>query len=249
MNCFSKKNVNAEKGFSLPETVAALIILSLFSSGVLVVLNRCMASVVDLAQHRRAFEIARNNMEMLLTSTSVEEMTEIGDSNEYPEIQWQKTIETFSAPVSSRIWAKAICSAEYTDSQGEVQIVELIYWLTSLTEEQLQQLQRRQAEEEAYIAEEIVETVEEAADYAGVDTETIEQWVKNGMPKTKYGFYIKDWLDLYEEFDGEPPADAIQELKDSIEEKKKQEGSPGPKDPKRPDLNDLPEDFNDLLGL
>ena len=229
MNLFSKniyahgrEKPIAKKAFSLVETITALIILAMFSSTVMVVINRCLTSTIDLAQHRRAFEVARENMETLLSQETVTETSDISDSDKYPEIQWQNTVETFSAPTGSHMWVRAICSAQYTDSDGEVQTVELTHWVTHLTEEQRKALLKQRAEEEQYLAEEILETIQQAADYAGVDPETIRQWIDNGMPITSYGYYIKDWLDLYEEYDGNPPDEAVKELKDTIQREKEQ---------------------------
>ena len=50
----------------------------------------------------------------------------------------------------------------------------------------------------------IIATEELAAEYAGVDAETIQQWVKNGMPMTEAGEYLKPWLDLYLQTNGNP---------------------------------------------
>ncbi len=126
--------------FSLVEAVTALIILALISASVLVVVNRCMASAVDLTARMCAFEVARENMEKLLSSRSVTEMVEYGSSDKYPEIQWQTVVEVFYDPLTLRMWLQGICSADYTDAAGKVQTIELTHWLTDLTKEQLFQI-------------------------------------------------------------------------------------------------------------
>ncbi len=128
------------RAFSLVEAVTALIILALISASVLVVVNRCMASAVDSTLRMRAFEVARENMEKLLSSQSVTEMVEYGSSDKYPEIQWQTTVEVFYDPLTVRMWLQGICSADYTDAAGEVQTIRLTHWLTDLTKEQLIQI-------------------------------------------------------------------------------------------------------------
>jgi len=188
----------------LPEVVAALIILGLVSSSVLVVINRCMVSAADSALRMRAFEVARDNMEALLSSGSVKETVEYGSSDKYPEVEWQTVVETFYEPLTSRMWIQAVCSAEYTDTDGEVQTVELTNWLTNVSEKDVRKILEEQQKEEEELAEQIIETEEEAADYAGVDRQTIQQWVENGMLKTKDGYYIKNQLDLYWDNDGNP---------------------------------------------
>ena len=90
----------------------------------------------------KAFEVARENMETLLSQNTVEQMVEYGTSDKYPEIKWQTTVELFYEPIieQTQIWVRGICSAEYTDSAGEKRTVELTNWLTCLTREQLIQM-------------------------------------------------------------------------------------------------------------
>jgi prepilin-type N-terminal cleavage/methylation domain-containing protein len=207
MKCCSEKKplsaLSVHKGFSLPEVVAALIILGLVSSGVLVVINRCMVSATNSMQRMRAFEVARENMETLLSSDSVKEMVEYGSSDKYPGVEWTTVVETFYEPLTARMWIQAVCSAEYTDTENELQTVELTNWLTNVSEADVRRILEQQQEDEL-LAEEIIETEEEAADYAGVDQQTLQQWVENGMLKTDDGFYIKNQLDLYADNDGNP---------------------------------------------
>ena len=197
----------AKGAFSLVEVVAALAILAFVSTSVLVVLNRYMASTVDSVLRMQAFEVARKNMEELLTSGSVAESVEYGDSDRYPDIRWQTTVETFYEPLTARMWIQAICSAEYTDSEGEVQTVELTHWLTDVTKAQLLQILAQQQEEQEQLADQVIETLEEAAEYIGVDEQTIQQWVDNGMLKTEDGRYIMNQLDLYKDSGGKPTID------------------------------------------
>jgi hypothetical protein len=201
-----------EKAFSLVEAVTALIILALVSSSVLVVINRCMVSTADSALRMQAFEVARDNMETILSKDSVEEMVEYGSSDKYPAIQWQTAVETFYEPVTERMWVKAVCSAEYADTAGDMQTIELTHWLTALTKEQLLEI----IAEKQRLAEKFIETAEEAAAYAGVDVATIQQWVENGMPKTEDGSYDENWLDLYANTNGEPTAEEIEEVAKEI---------------------------------
>ena len=211
MKCRSEKivvsdlrlSLQGRSAFTMPEVMAALIILAMVCSSVFVVIDRSMASLADSSLKMQAFEAARENMEVLLASDSVSEKTEYGTSDKYPAIQWQTTVETFYEPITTHMWIQAVCSAEYIDSQGEVQTVELTHWLTDLSEQQLLALMNRMQEEELE-DQQIVETVEEAAEYAGVDVETVEQWLENGMQTTEDGFFIISELDLYQQTDGNP---------------------------------------------
>lgn len=159
------RNMTGRKGFSLMEAMAALIILALVSSGVLVVINRCMASAANLAIRMQAFEVARENMETLLSMDSVEETVEFGSSDKYPEVRWQNTVEMFYEPITARMWVRAVCSAEYTDTEGEVQTVELTHWLTDLTKMQLIQMIKQMQREKKGLAE------QDGDEQAGIDAQ------------------------------------------------------------------------------
>ena len=224
MRCHSKKIVDSEQriadserklnairytlytkpAFTLGEVIIALAILSLISSSVLVVIGRCAVSAVDSELRMQALEVARENMEALLAADSVKETIEYGQSDKYLEIEWQTVVETFYEPITARMWIRAVCKAEYDDTAGELQTVELTHWLTDLTREQLLQIMREEEKEKEDLAGELIETVEEAAEYAGVEPETIEQWLENGMLTTEDGSFIKRNLDIYSQNDGNP---------------------------------------------
>ena len=91
---------SSEGGFGLMEAVAALVILTFFGSGVLVVINRCMAWAAESALRMQAFEVARENMEKLLASDLVKESSEYGDSEKYHDVKWQTDVETFYEPTT-----------------------------------------------------------------------------------------------------------------------------------------------------
>jgi len=233
----------------MPEVMAALTILALASVGVLVVIDRCMASAADSQLRMHAFEVARDNMEKLLAASSVKETVEYGSSDKYPEIQWQTVVETFSEPVTSKMWIQAICSAEYTDTEGQTQTVELTHWLTGLTETQVNQILEAQEKEKERLAEadQLLEGAEEAADYIGVDVETIQQWVENGMVKTEDGYYIKIYLDLYQEYDGDPPPEAKSEVAKTYAALKEGGiGEPGELPSEEPSMEKLQQQLRDL---
>lgn len=70
--------------------------------------------------------------------------------------------------------------------------------------------------------EQIIKTQKEAAEFAGVDVRTVRRWIKNNMPRTEKGWYIKSMLLFYKENEGsqhtehkEKQAKAEAELKDT----------------------------------
>jgi hypothetical protein len=209
MKSLSKKS----EAFTLIETMTAVALLAFIGASVWVILERCMMSAADSTQKMRAFEIARENMEKLLGSTSVQESTDFGVSEQFPDIQWQNAVESFFEPQSSKMWVRAVCSAEFTDAAGKKQSVELTHWLTDLTEEQSQQLMKSKEVQEQQLAKYLIEGEDLAAEYVGVNVQTIREWVRNHMP-TFNGSYLKPWLDFYLKYNGNPTAQQIQDFKD-----------------------------------
>jgi prepilin-type N-terminal cleavage/methylation domain-containing protein len=243
MTSYSKKNTvfgmtcrlsrkRTGKAFTLVEVLTALAILALMSSSILVVINRCITSSTNSVLQMHAFEVARENMETLLSKDSVQESIEYGTSDKYPEIDWQTVVETFYEPITSSMWLRGVCTAEYTDASGKEQTVELMHWLTGLTREQLLQIMNQQGEE--LLAAQLLETIEEAAEYANVDSQTIETWIDNGMKTTEDGFFIKSNLDIYMQTDGNPsPEDKNRQISSRAELKGQNTGqSEGDIDPK-----------------
>ena len=190
-----------------------MVVLALASASVLVVIDRSVVATADLALRMQAFEVARDNMEELLTLDNVHEQTEYGASERYPDIEFQTVVEIFNEPATSKMWVRGVCTAQYVDTEGETKTVELTHWLTNLTDEQVQKIREiREMEKERLIeAEQLLATIEEAAEYCGVDTQTIQAWAQLGMPKTADGSYIKLYLDLYFDYDGYPPPQAREE--------------------------------------
>lgn len=237
-------------GFTLVEAVTAVIILGLIASSMLVVINRCTASAADSALRMQAFDVARENMEKLLASNSVEESVEYGTSDTYPEIKWETVVETFYEPLTTRMWVRAICSAEYDDSAGETQKVELTHWLTDVTKEQLLEIAEREQEQEQQLAEQLIETVEEAAEYAGVDIDTIQQWLENGMLTTEDGAFLKANLDLYKRTNGSPADEEQAQQVQSIEQLLQlQQEQSGPGEEQTPEKQDWQNEIDPTTGL
>lgn len=205
------------KAFTLLEVLMALIILGLASSSVLLVINRCMASTADSALRMEAFQVARENLEKVLVADSVSESVEYGTSELYPDISWRTVIEAFSEPVTGQMWIRAVCSADYIDATGEAQTLELTHWIGSLTAQQAEQLLEDQ-DLEVLAAEQLIETVEEAAEYAAVDVETIEDWVVNGLLMTGDGAFIRYNLDIFMQSGGTPSDAERGRQVESIEE-------------------------------
>jgi prepilin-type N-terminal cleavage/methylation domain-containing protein len=204
-------------GFTLLEVLTALAILAMAASSVLLVIDRCVASAADSSLRMEAFRLVRENLEQVLVRDSVEESVEYGTSDAYPDISWQTVVEAFAEPTDGEMWIRAVCSAEYPDSKGETQKVEMEHWIAELTDQQAGQLMDdedlAQLEVEQFLA-----TAEEAAQYARINVETLEQWVENGLLTTDDGGFLKYNLDLFVKAQGEPTAENKALQVESIQE-------------------------------
>jgi len=227
-----------KNGFSLMEVVAAMTILALTATGIVHIINRSIDNAINLDLKMQALEVARENMENLLSLNNVQESTDYGTSEIYPKIDWTTTIESFYEPITDGMWVQAICNAEYTDTTGEIQSVELTHWITSLTRNQIMQLMKEKQKEQEYEykKDQLIDTIEQAVEYAGVDEDTIIAWVENGMPVTIEGYFIKPYLDIYNRTNGQPTEKQIQDA--DIEAKP-------PKDTDSPDKQDQPNENDD----
>lgn len=143
MNCRSENIPLTQrrcKAFTIIEAVAAVTIIGIIASSVLVVFIRCSSGVRDSTRRMQAFDVARENMETLLGADAVSEQVEYGYSEKYPPVLWVNRVEAFFEPAGNKMWLRAVCSAEYEDSGGETKKVELTHWLTKLNEKQVQQI-------------------------------------------------------------------------------------------------------------
>jgi type II secretory pathway pseudopilin PulG len=143
----------ARRGFTLVEIGAALVLLVGILSAVLVVMSRAVEATVRIRGQSKAFEVARENLESLLTVTSVSDSIETGYSEKYPEIHWEVRVEPFYEPISNKMWIRAVSVAGFPDDSGQEQTVELEHWLTGLTAEQIKQILDQQKLEEEILKE------------------------------------------------------------------------------------------------
>ena len=141
----------SKHGFTLLEIMAAVAILTVICTTVIVVLDRCMQETLDSELKMQAFEAARENMEQLLGSSSVSETVAFGSLEDNPAIDWQMVVEPFREPVTSKMWIRAVCTASYKDSNGQRQQFELTNWITDLTDAQVRQIMDQTKREKEYI--------------------------------------------------------------------------------------------------
>ncbi|MCD4831603.1 MAG: type II secretion system GspH family protein [Anaerohalosphaeraceae bacterium] len=185
-----------DKGFTLIEVVVAMVILTMIAGSVMVVMKRISDAVINWQAKAEAFEISRENMENILAQESVSDILEYGQSEMHPDINWEKRIESFYEPITNRMWIRAVCSAEYFDTEGQVQKVELEHWLSSLSKKQLQQILEQKERQKEY---------ENQLDELDPDQEPEEDPDADPNQEPDTDPEIDMWKD-FEKYFGPPPA-------------------------------------------
>ncbi len=207
-----KQNGKRNSGFTLIEAVASTAVLTFIISSAWIVIDRCVTSATNSMLKMQAFEVARENLETILIQEAVKEKADYGISKRYPEIEWETIVEFFYEPINSQMWLRAICSAFYNDSEGLQQSVRLEHWLTGLNKDQLLQILMRQEDGGEDLSSQLIRTIEDAAAYAGVPAEAIEEWLNKGMKTTENDYFVKTNLDLFKANDGNPSKEDIENL-------------------------------------
>ncbi len=191
------------------EVVCALGILSIICSSALVIMGNNKISSYDVTMRLRALEVAREHMEQMLIAGTIEEHTEFGTSEKYPAIEWEDTIETFYAPLEGQTWARARSIARYASldeaEQGLAdQEIELEHWLCPVKEADMAALDQLDG-----AASGLIETIEQAAEFAGVGEEEVRVWLENGMAQTEEGYFVEANLSLFLRTQGHPSQEEL----------------------------------------
>jgi type II secretory pathway pseudopilin PulG len=203
-NLFTVRSQRA--AFTLVEVGAALVLLSIILSSVMVLMNRYVDSVIDLQLRQEAFELARGNMEQLLAESKLSDMAEFGDSEQNPEIEWQTLVEPFYEPVTDQMWIRAVCSAGFKDTKGEYQNIEMEHWITNLNAQQVKQILAQQQVEAEYmdlLAEGAGSAIEETTlaylEKEGLDSEAYKRFIEQQKRK-KLEYISEKGFEGYEEY-------------------------------------------------
>ena len=154
MNCRSDYNLFAGEGcrkaFTITEVIAAMMLLAIIAATLVTVINRSMLSTMDAELKAEAFNLARENMEMLLAADSIEETVEYSESEKIVGVECETIVEPFFEPLTSRMWISAVCKSSYTDSNDQPQQIELTNWITSVPKKMmLEILEQQQLEAES----------------------------------------------------------------------------------------------------
>ena len=136
-------NQRIQKGFTVLEALMAVLVIGFVASSIMVVMDNSISSLTEIKLRTQAFELARENMEMMLTGDSVTEISDSGTSDINPEIAWEISIKAQQASSTDGvIWVKAKSSASYRDSNDDLETIEFEQWITSLTKSQSKQIQK-----------------------------------------------------------------------------------------------------------
>jgi type II secretory pathway pseudopilin PulG len=172
MKCSSSKYRSKSKGFTLLEVMGSVVILGMVCAGVFVSIDRSIRLSAESIVKMQAFEVARENMEQLLAKKEVEAGVDYGTSEVYPWVDWTTKVETFDEPATSTKWVRGICTAEYFDTSGETQSVELECWLTGLDKGQTKQIEKEK------------ERIKELIDAGVLDESALDVFDEGGLPES-----------------------------------------------------------------
>lgn len=151
MHDVQAKQAARHLGFTIVEVAAALVLLGLLLASTLTLMNRYADTVIDMQLREQAFDIARSNMERLLSENTLSDKDEYGTDEFNPELDWEVIVEPFYEPVTNQMWIRAVCTSGFLDTQGERQNVELEHWITNLTPEQIKKIKAQQEAEQEYM--------------------------------------------------------------------------------------------------
>lgn len=171
--------------FTFIEVVAAVALLAIMLSSVLVLMNQFIGAVGDMRLRREAFELARSNMETLLSETKLPDIYEYGESETDPDIRWQTVVEPFYEPYKGRMWIRAVCSASFFNSKDEEENIELEHWITNLTAAQIRQILAQQQVEDAYL------DLLQEGEYNDIQLATIAYLEQEGLDVEAYKAFLE----------------------------------------------------------
>lgn len=175
-------------GFTIVEVSAALVLLGLLLASTLMLMNRYVDTVIDFRLREKAFELARSNMEQLLSETKLSDKDDYGTDEFNPELDWETMVEPFFEPVTNQMWIRAVCTAGFLDTKGERQDVELEHWITNLTPEQVKQITAQQKAEQEFME------LLQGGDLTDIQKATVAFILQEGLDIEAYRKFLKQQL-------------------------------------------------------
>lgn len=175
-------------GFTLVEVAVTIVVVGLIVGSSMTILDRLIGAMGDMRLRSEAFEIARQNMETLLSETKAADLSEYGTSEICPEVQWQTAIEPFYEPISKKMWIRAVCSAGFNDSKGQYQSIDLEHWLTNLSADVVRQIIQQQKAEDDYL--DLLSGTASGQEEAAVQETTMAYLEEAGLDVDKYSDFL-----------------------------------------------------------
>jgi hypothetical protein len=182
------------------------MLLGIIIGSVMTLMNRYVEAVMDMQLREQAFEIARGNMETLLAESKLSDTSEYGTSETYPDIEWDTVVEPFYEPVTNQMWIRAVCSAEFKDTKGEFQNIELEHWIINLTAAQVKQILAQQEIEQEYMdllnggkLTDIQKTTLAFLEQEGLDVDAYKRFLEK-QRREKLEYLSKNGMDGWDEF-------------------------------------------------
>ncbi len=130
-----------------------MVIVSFICGTVAIVIGESLDSIADQRSKQQAVRVAHQNMETILAQEEIEEFSETGMSELYPDIEWTKGVEVVEFSGTGKLWMKAVSSANFYDSDNEIEEITFENWLAPLTRKQERLVQEDREKEEEYLEE------------------------------------------------------------------------------------------------
>jgi len=139
--------------FTLVEALAALVIVGFVCGTVVVVINNCLDAMTDYQSRLRAVDTARENIELILARELLREFSESGINELYPDIEWTSGVEAVAFPASGKLWLRAFSTANFYNTDGELEEIAFENWLAPLTPQQERLVREDRQNEQEYLYE------------------------------------------------------------------------------------------------
>lgn len=165
-----------------------MVLLGLLLASTLMLINDYIDTIIDYKLRNQAFELARSNMEQLLSENLLSDKDEYGTDEFNPELDWETLVEPFYEPVTNQMWIRAVCSSGFLDSRGQRQDIELEHWITNLTPVQIKQIAAQQKAEKEFM------DLLQGGALTDVQKATVAFLLEQGMDVEAYRKFLKQQL-------------------------------------------------------
>ncbi|MGE4285836.1 MAG: prepilin-type N-terminal cleavage/methylation domain-containing protein [Phycisphaerae bacterium] len=178
------------KAYTLVEAMAALLVMGIVVSGVVVTITNCLETMIDMRLENNAVDLARENMEYILSKNDAYEFYDSGVDEFNPDLNWEIGFEVATYPNTSDMWVRAFSTSGYYRTDGEYKTIEFESWIVRLSDEQQQQYK-----EQATAEQQMLDDVADAVSEAQAEKDTAEEETDTGSVEPADNSELQELLD------------------------------------------------------